>query len=265
MPQAYQKCAISFGLVHIPIALYTSAASSGISFNQLHKDDLGRIRHKKVCSVCGDEVTADEIAKGFEYSKGNYIVIEDSELEKLKTENDKAFNILQFADISDIEHRYVEKSYYAVPLPGGEKAFELLRLAMRSMNKAAVALAVLGSKEALACLMAFDYGIIASILYFGDELKPMPVSYRIPDASDSELELAKTLISSMQKDFDISEFQDEFSSRVTGLIEEKAHGKKPKQAKQAKKQESVVDLVDALRLSIDAKKPAQKKKRKDAG
>ncbi len=122
------KGAISFGLVYIPVALYTATQDNDVHFNQLHKEDHSRIRYKKTCAHCGKEVSGSDIIKGFEYDKDKYVIVTDEDFEKIKTEKDKTIQILQFADLDTINPIYYEKSYHTVPETGGEKAFELLAL-----------------------------------------------------------------------------------------------------------------------------------------
>jgi DNA end-binding protein Ku len=129
MPVSH-KGAISFGLVHIPVALYTATQDNDISFNQLHKEDNQRVGYKKVCGHCGKEGAFGDIIKGFEYDKDKYVVVTDEDFKKIKTEKDKTIQILHFANLNQISPVYYDKTYQAIPEAGGEKAFELLRAAM---------------------------------------------------------------------------------------------------------------------------------------
>ncbi len=141
------KGAISFGLVHIPISLYTAVQDNDIRFNQLHKDDNSRIQYKKVCGHCGKQIDAADIIKGFEYEKDRYVVVTDEDFEKIKTEKDKSIQIMQFANLDEISPVFYDRTYHAVPEKGGERAFELLRRAMMEENKVAIGKTVLGTKE----------------------------------------------------------------------------------------------------------------------
>lgn len=143
------KGAISFGLVHIPVALHTATQDNDIRFNQLCKSDHSRVRYKKVCSGCGKEATEDEIVKGFAYEKDQYVVVTDEEFERIKTEKDRSLQIIHFTDLSTIDPVYYEKSYHVVPEAGGEKAFSLLWRAMKEENKVAIAKTVMGVSETL--------------------------------------------------------------------------------------------------------------------
>lgn len=141
------KGAISFGLVHIPISLYTATQDSDIHFNQLCRDDKSQIKYKKVCAHYGKEITANDIVKGFEYEKDKYIIMTEDDFEKAKSEKDRGIHILHFTDLESIRPIYCEKTYRAVPETGGGKAFELLRHAMKNEGKVAIAKTVIGTQE----------------------------------------------------------------------------------------------------------------------
>lgn len=147
------KSVISFGLVAIPIAMYTATQDNDIRFNQLHKEDQQRIRYKKVCGHCNKEVTAKDIIKGYQYDPDHYVVVTDEEIEKIKTEKDKSIQILHFAQLKEISPIYYNKTYYTAPEVGGEKAFELLRAALLAEGKVAIGKTVLGSKETLLAII----------------------------------------------------------------------------------------------------------------
>lgn len=151
MPAAH-KGAISFGLVHIPIALHTATQDNDIHFNQLCKEDGSRIKYKKVCAHCGKEVGTSDIVKGFEYSPGEYVIMSESDFEKAKTEKDKTIQILHFTDIHNIRPIFFDKTYHAIVEAGGDKAYELLRKAMLEEGKVAIAKTVMGQSEKLLCL-----------------------------------------------------------------------------------------------------------------
>ena len=147
------KSAISFGLVHIPISLHTATTDIDIRLNQLHSEDHERIRYKKVCGHCGKEVKTENIVKGFEYEKDQYVIITDDDFENIKTEKDKTMQILHFANLNQISPVYYDKTYHAVPELGGEKAFELLRRSLMDEQKIAIAKTVLGTKDTLLALI----------------------------------------------------------------------------------------------------------------
>ena len=173
MPAAH-KGAISFGLVHIPVALHTATQDNDIHFNQLCKEDGSRVKYKKVCANCGKEVGTQDIVKGFEFSPGQYVTMTDADFEKAKTEKDKTIQILHFTDLKNIRPIYYDKTYHAVVEPGGDKAYELLREAMLSEGKVAIAKTVMGQSEKLLCLIPTEKGLLVETLFFSEEVKEIP-------------------------------------------------------------------------------------------
>ncbi len=244
------KGAISFGLVYIPVALYTATQDNDVHFNQLHKEDHSRIRYKKTCAHCGKEVSSSDIIKGFEYDKDKYVVITNEDLEKIKTEKDKTIQILQFANLDTINPIYYEKSYHTVPETGGEKAFELLRTAMKQENKVAIAKTVMGNKETLLAIIPAEDNILINTMFFEDDIKEIPKSFVKPELNEGELSMAKTLIESMVKPFDPSLYQDEYQERLRDLIEQKIAGREIVAAK-PEETSNVIDLMDALKRSLE--------------
>lgn len=257
------KGAISFGLVHIPVSLYTATQDNDISFNQLHKEDNQRIRYKKVCSHCGKEISTKDIIKGFEYDKDKYVIMTDEDFEKIKTEKDKTIQILHFADLSEINPLYYYKTYHAVPDTGGDKAFELLRTAMKQENKVAIAKTVMGTQEALLTILPTDEGILIETMYYQDEIKEIPKSLSHPSLNEAELTMAKTLINSMVKAFEPEQYKDEYQIRLKEIIEKKIAGKEIFAAS-SEPQNNVIDLMEALKASIEQNKPKEPPTKKKA-
>lgn len=255
------KGAISFGLVYIPVALYNATQDNDIHFNQLHKEDHSRIRYKKTCAHCGKEVSGTDIIKGFEYDKDKYVIVNDEDFEKIKTEKDKTIQILHFADLKTINPIYYEKSYHIIPETGGEKAFELLRTAMKEENKVAIAKTVMGNKETLLVIIPTEESIIISTMFFEDEIKELPKSYAKPEINPSELAMAKTLIESMVKTFEPELYKDEYQERLRQLIEQKISGKEIVAPKD-EKSNNVIDLMDALKKSLEQTQAVEKPKKK---
>lgn len=254
------KGAISFGLVHIPVSLYTATQDNDISFKQLHKDDNQRIRYKKVCSHCGKEVTQNDIIKGFEYDNDKFVIINEDDIEKIKTEKDKTIHILHFASLDEITPLYYYKTYYALPDVGGDKAFELLRIAMKQENKVAIAKTVMGTQEALLTILPTEEGVLIETMYYQDEIKEIPKEISHPALNDAELNMAKTLINSMVEPFNPELYKDEYQIRLKQLIEQKINGKEIVAAK-SEPENNVIDLMEALKASIEQKNKAPTKKK----
>ena len=241
--------AISFGMVHIPVGLYTATQDNDIHFNQLCKDDGSRVKYKKVCPNCGKEMQASDIVKGFEYEPGKYVTMTDDDFEKAKTEKDKIIYILHFTDLDKIRPIYYDKTYHAIPEQGGDKAFELLRRAMKDEGKIAIAKTVMGTKQKLLALVPTEDGILVETLFFADEVKEAPKELSRPEVSDSELAMAKTLIGAMVREFEPAAYKDEYQARLWEIINQKIQGKEitvPQENNEA----TVIDIMEALQQSL---------------
>lgn len=245
-----RKSVISFGMVAIPIAMLTTTQDNDIHFNQLHKEDNSRIRYKKTCAHCGKEITAQDIVKGFEYDEDKYVVITEDEIEKIKTEKEKSIQILHFAQLNQISPVYYEKTYQAIPEAGGEKAFELLRAALMKEQKVAIGKTVMGTKDTLMAIIPREEGVLIATMFYADDIKELQKQYTKPDISEQELNMAKTLINSMDTPFDPTQYKDEYQGRLRELIETKIAGKQvvaPEEEGTGK----VIDLMDALKASVE--------------
>lgn len=242
--------AISFGLVHIPVGLYTATQDNDIHFNQLCKEDGSRVKYKKICSKCGKEVSTEDIVKGFEYEKDKYVTLTDEDFEKAKTEKDRTIHILHFTDLDAIPPIYFDRTYHAIPESGGDKAFELLRRAMKEENKIAVAKTVMGTKEKLLVLIPTDIGILVETILFADELKEAPKEPAKPAVSDAEIQMAKTLINAMVQPFEPEKYHDEYRERLWAILNSKIQGKEiivsPDEVKI-----DVINIMDALKQSLE--------------
>lgn len=257
------KLVISFGLVAIPVAMYTATQDNDIHFNQLHKEDHERIKYKKTCPHCGKEITSGDIVKGYEYDKDHYVVVSDEEFEKIKTEKEKSIQILHFTQLNQISPVYYDKTYQVVPEPGGEKAFELLRVALMSEQKIAIGKTVLGTKDTLMAIIPRDDGVLISTMFYEDDIKVLPKSYNKSEMVEAELTMAKTLINSMNTPFNPSEYSDEYQVKLRKLIEDKIAGKEIVTEK-PEKMGNVISLMDALKASIEQSENAPDKVRKQA-
>ncbi|NLY19392.1 MAG: Ku protein [Clostridiaceae bacterium] len=255
---------ISFGLVAIPVSLYTAIQDNDIHFNQLHKEDHERIRYKKVCGHCGKEISSNDIVKGYEYDKDHYVIVTEEEVEKIKTEKEKSIQILHFAQLNQISPVYYDKTYQVLPEPGGEKAFELLRTALMSEQKIAIGKTVMGTRDTLMAIIPREDGMLISTMFYEDEVKDLPKSYNKQSLGKEELSMAKTLINSMDTPFNPEEYKDEYQEKLRKLIEDKIAGKEIVAAKAAD-QGNVINLMDALKASIEqTKKTTTKKVKKRA-
>jgi len=251
-----RKSVITFGMVAIPIAMSAATQDNDIHFNQLHKEDGSRIRYKKTCANCGKEITSEDIVKGFEYDKDQYVVVTDEEIEKIKTEKEKSIQILHFAQLNQISPVYYEKTYSAAPEPGGEKAFELLRAALMAEQKVAIGKTVIGTRDTLMAIIPREDGILISTMLYQDEVRELPRRAEKPAVDEAELNMAKLLINSMDTPFDPSKYKDEYQEKLRALIEAKISGKAVVAA-EPQKPGKIIDLMEALKASVER---AQKEK-----
>lgn len=248
-----RKSVITFGMVAIPIAMYTAIRDNDIHFNQLHKEDNSRIRYKKTCAHCGKEIKSEDIVRGFEYDKDKYVIITDEEIEKIKTEKEKSIQILHFAQLNQISPVHYNRTYQAVPEAGGEKAFELLRLALMAEQKIAIGKTVMGTKDTLMAIIPREDGILISTMFYADEVKELQKQYAKPQVSEAELNMAKVLINSMDTPFDPSQYKDEYQAKLRELIESKIAGKEIVAA-EPESPGQVIDLMEALKASVEKAK-----------
>lgn len=249
------RSVISFGLVAIPVSMYTTIQDNDIHFNQLHNEDHEKIKYKKTCGHCGKEITANDIVKGYEYDKDRYVVVTDEEIEKIKTEKEKSIQILHFAQLNQISPVYYEKTYQVTPEPGGEKAFELLRAALMSEQKIAIGKTVLGTKDTLMAIIPREDGMFISTMFYEDDIKELQKTYNKPAVAENELAMAKMLINTMDTPFNPNEYADEYQVKLRELIETKIAGKEIIAA-EPEKPGTVINLMDALKASIEQRKQA---------
>lgn len=265
---AGRKGAIAFGLVYIPVELFTATQDDAVRFNQLVKDSMKRVRYVKTCPDCKRELKPEDIVKGYQYEKGKYVVVDDEELDAIKTDADRAMKIVQFSDIDEVPPLYFEKPYQVVAQPGGEKALELLRRAMVDEGKIAIGTTVLGNSETPIALIPHDDDLVMMTLHYQSEVKDVPKTLQHPDVADEELSMAKQLVESMTAPFDPSRFRNTYQEKLMQLIQDKIAGKQIVAESQEAQPSNIINLMDALSASLKArdgkdgvpKKPAPAKK-----
>ena len=248
------KGSISMGLVLIPIGLYKTTTDNDIHFNQLEKESKARIQYKKYCSHCNKEVTTADIIKGYEYEKDKYVIMAEEDLEKIKTKKDKTIHIIQFAKLSEVDTIFYENDYYGIPEVGAEKAFELLRQSMLEQKKVAIAKTVMGTNEKLIVLYPTKTGLIVKTLFYSDEVVPIPKEIPKMKLDKNEVDMAKMLIENMTKPFNPTSFKDEYQERLRVAIMTKIQGKDIV-AVDGGEQNNVIDLMEALKRSLELTKP----------
>lgn len=247
------KSAISVGLLYIPVGLYKTTRDIGISFNQLCKDTHERIRYKKICPSCNKEVRSEDIIKGYEYEKDRYVIFTEDELENIKSQRDKTIHIEHFAKMSDIDSLYFEKNYYVVPEPGAERAYELLRQALLSKKEVAIAQTVFTTKEELLVLYPTKECIVAKMLFYQEEIQEIPKSSVKTEVSKAEIDMAKTMIDTMTKKFDITAYHDEYQEKLRNAISQKIQGQEIVST-DSNRPNNVINLMEALQKTVEQAK-----------
>jgi DNA end-binding protein Ku len=197
---------------------------------------------------------ANDIVKGYQYDKDHYVIVTDDEMERIKTEKEKSIQILHFAQLNQISPIYYDRAFHVVPEAGGDKAFELLRKALMEEQKVAIGKTVLGSHETLMAIIPREDGVLIATMHFEDEIKDIPKAYHKPEVSEQELSMAKALIHAMDTPFDPAAYHDEYQGKLRQLIEDKITGKEIVSAS-SEGQNNVIDLMDALKASIEQNKP----------
>jgi DNA end-binding protein Ku len=267
MPRSIWRGAISFGLVNVPVKLYSAVSKKTVRFNQLHDEDGARIQQKRVCSKDGEEVPYENIVKGFEIAPDRYVMITPEELEALDPVKTRTIDIEDFVDLDEIDPLYYEHPYYLVPDTGASKAYKLLLEALRETNKVAIARVVLRSKEYLVAMRPAGDVITMETMLFADELIPADRLDELPDpdvnATERELAMARQLIEAQATPFEPTKYRDEYRERVLELIERKAAGEEIAVQPMVEEPQEVPDLMAALEQSLAAareRQPAGKSK-----
>jgi DNA end-binding protein Ku len=257
MARAIWSGAISFGLVNVPVKLYSATSPKTVRFHQLSGKTGARIRQKRVDESTGDEVAYEDIVKGYELGPDRYVLIDPDELDALDPKATRTIDIEDFVDLSEIDPIYYDHSYYLAPSAGGAKAYRLLLEAMRESGKVAIGRVVLRSKQQLCALRPGGDVLTLSTMLFGDEvLTPDGLDelgqLNEAEASDRELAMARQLIDSLSGEFEPEKYKDEYRDRVLALIERKAAGEEIAVAPQAEEPTPAPDLMAALEASLAA-------------
>ena len=258
MPRAMWKGAISFGLVTIPVALYPATEEKSLRFNQLHAKDGGRIRYRRVCSVCEQEVPYEEIVKGYEYEKDRYVTLTDEELEAVPVESSRTIDIERFVDLEEIDPIYFKKSYYLVPEEVGAKAYVLLREAMSRDGKVGIAKVSFRDKEHLATLRFRGKAFVLETMFWPDEIREAEGVDVEATVRPQEVEMARQLIESLSGPFEPTAYRDEYRDKLLEIVERKIAGEEITVAAAEEASEGVVDLMEALKRSVEAAKQRTK-------
>ncbi|HUQ91150.1 MAG TPA: Ku protein [Bryobacteraceae bacterium] len=256
MASTVWKGHLTFGLVSLPVKLYTAARSETISFNQLHKTDNSRVKMKIFCAAEDKEISRSEIVKGYEYEKDRYVVVEDEEIKKMAPKSAKVMEILEFVKEEEVDPVYYESSYYMAPEEAGEKPYALLFESLKRSGFVAVARIAMHNREHIVILRSSQQGITLHTMYFEDEVRKTE-AFRTDTTAvkDKELTMAMMLVEALAAKFEPAKYKDGYRENLKALIDAKVAGKEvvaPAEAQQTK----VVDIMDALKASLSAlKKP----------
>jgi len=256
MARAIWKGNISFGLVNIPIALYAATRREELKFRLLRKDDLSPVNYKRVAEKDGKEVPWNQIVKGYEYEKGKYVVLRDEDFQRVDLEATQTVDIQDFVDLEEIDPMYFYKPYYLEPQKGGDKAYALLRDALKDTNKVGVAKVVIKTRQYLAGVKPEDGALVLELMHFADELADSEKLHvpRKLEVGKREMDMARSLIGSMTSKWQPEKYKDDYREALMEVIEEKveAGGKEIEQKpKKAPKPTKVIDLVSVLQKSLE--------------
>jgi DNA end-binding protein Ku len=257
MAHAIWSGAINFGLVTIPVKLQTAIRTNDLRFNFLHKKDEGRINNVRRCSLDGEELSYDDIVRGYEYEKGRYVILSDDDLKSVNPEATQSVDIVQFVDLTEINPMYFDKPYYLEPEKRGRHAYALLREALKTSGKVGIAKVVIRSREHLAALKPNGDALVLELMHFADEIVDQ-ASLDFPATEkphENEMKVAQLLIDTMTEPFDATKFRDEYRDEVLAMIEARAAGKETEAAPvKAPRHDNVVNLMDVLQKSLEASK-----------
>ncbi len=254
--------AISFGLIYIPVKLYDATRSHKIDLDMLRKSDHCRIGYVRVCKETGEEVPYADIVKGYEYRKGDYVVVEDEDFKRANVKKSQTIEIVSFAQSVEIDEKYLEKPYYMEPVREAKKAYVLLREAMRQSGKVGIARYVMRTKEHMAMVKAEEDVLILNQMRFADEIRSsaeldLP-SRGAESVAEKELELAKTLIDQLAEPWKPDQYHDTYYEDLRRIIQEKVEGKVPEPIGEAPRPTGVTDLFSKLSESLEAAKKQKK-------
>jgi DNA end-binding protein Ku len=244
---------ISFGLVSIPIKMFTAASAGGVSFNQIHPKCGGRVKQQLICPTCNEVVDRSALVKGYEFSKDQFVQFTEDELKTLEGEASRMIDIAEFVPLDQVDPIYFEKTYYIGPDKGGEKAYRLLADTMKQSNRVALAKYVMRGKENLVLIRAANNGLMLHTMFFADEIRDLSEVDKGENAKlkPGEMELAQRLVNELATDkFKPEQYADEYRTRVLEAVEQKVEGKQVTSLAPQAQRAQVIDLMDALKQSL---------------
>jgi DNA end-binding protein Ku len=252
-PHSIGSGTISFGLVSIPVKMYTAASSESVSFNQIHPKCGGRIKQQLICPTCNEVVDRASLVKGYEFAKDQYVQFTEDELKTLEAEVSRVIDIEEFIPLDKVDPIYFEKTYYLGPDKGGEKAYRLLADAMKQTGRVALAQYVMRGKENLVLIRPAKEGLMLHTMYYADEVRDFGEVDKGEDAKvkPGELDLAERLVKELSKnEFQPENYKDQYRERVLQVVEQKVEGKEVTSLAPQAQRTQVIDLMDALKQSL---------------
>jgi DNA end-binding protein Ku len=244
--------AISFGLVSVPVRMFTATESKELRFHFLDRRDMAPIGYDKINKDTGEHVDPDDIIRGFEFEKGRFVEVTDEDVDRLDIELTHAIDICDFVSIEEIDPLYFRKGYYLLPQDGAEKPYRLLAKALEETGRVAIAKIVIRNKQHLSCIRPVDGTLVLETMYYADEVR-QPEAAPAPQVRAAEVEMAKTLIENLAATWDPEKYHDRYRNELLDLLEKKAEGE-PLPERQEETGGEVVDLMEALRQSVQATK-----------
>jgi DNA end-binding protein Ku len=269
MPASVWSGYLTFGLISMPVRLYSGARGTSISFHMLHREDLSRVKQQLICSADNRVLERGDIVKGYEYRKGEYVVIEPEEIKKIEPKTAKAMEIVQFVKASEIDPLYLESSYSMTPEEGGRRPYALLSRAMADNNYYAIAKLTMHNREYTVCLRPYRGGLMLHTMFYQDEVRALE-SFESEgvEIREAELKIANQLIEALADSFDPARFHDTFQENLKALIKARLEGRQVT-AIETPKPAPVVDLLAALKQSLaqmgEKKPPARVEQLQRAG
>lgn len=262
--RAIWKGAVSFGLVNVPVRLYSATENHDVQFRQVHREDGGRIRYKRICSIDGEEVAYDDIAKGYETEDGEMVVLTDEDFEDLPTRTSKEISVEKFVPAEQIDPMLLDKSYYLEPDPSATKPYVLLREALESENRMAIVTVSIRTRMTMAVLRVRDGVIVMQTMLWPDEIRSADFAFVGADgaqsgaASKQEMAMAKMLIDQLAGDYEPDDYEDEYAAAVQALVKAKVEGGEVAAvAEPAEESGEVIDLLAALSRSVERAKASR--------
>ncbi len=257
MAHAIWSGSINFGLVTIPVKLFTAVKTDELSFNLLHAKDDGRIKYERICSIENKPVPWDEIVKGYEYEKGEYVVLTDEDFKKVNPEATQSVDILEFVELDKINPMYFDKPYYLEPTKQGRHAYALLRETLADSNRVAIARVVIRTKEYIAAVKAVGDALVLELMHWASEIVDagtidVPERVKLPE---KEIKMARMLVDTMSVDeFEPEKFKNKYHDELLAMIDARAAGKELPTPKKAPARAKVVNLMDVLAQSLEESK-----------